>query len=202
MTLGVVIEHLRGVRLRAPRSRLLLHRQKILGAVGNALKRTTRSVAFQLAIDVLRLAHGLLAQRKRQRVITRADPFHAIAEGASQLPARKFLGAQLGVQLADAGEEDVGSNFSHGLSLELECGLGGHRQRNPGDSLRGGALLARERRRHRTSGCGFGGGRSLGNRRTREKNAGQLASGDSHAPIIGRVAQAFSLLASLHGWTN
>ena len=59
---GVVIEHLCGVRLRAPGGRLLLHRQKIFDAVGNALERTTGPVALQLAIHVLRLTQRLLAQ--------------------------------------------------------------------------------------------------------------------------------------------
>src|SRR6202034_3533010 len=116
--------YLTGIGLRAPRGGMFGVRQQILGAEWNALQRPAQTLALDIAFHVLGVAERVLAQRKRQRIVTRAERLQAIAERARQLHGGKFLLGEFLVDFGDAGEEDVVGNGAHGVAYGLNIMAG------------------------------------------------------------------------------
>ena len=65
--------------------------QQILGAERNALQRAAQTLALDIAVHILSLTKSRFAERKRQRVVARADAFQAVAKCARQINRGKLL---------------------------------------------------------------------------------------------------------------
>ncbi len=87
----VIIKCLVGVQLRAPGAGHALHREQILGRIGNSVERPAIVPALNFFFRGLRLGHGNFRRQPRVGIEARPQLFAALQKILSEFDRRKFF---------------------------------------------------------------------------------------------------------------